>query len=133
MMAPCISEVWRRAGGVWKAINSRIVLAQVKLEGERGTNTSIYATILSVYVPMYHSVQERKDEFYADLQSTLDGVHEGDVLLLLGDFNARVGSSRRQHNNSGWAGKRLLWSGRDESEWGSLLCVKWIDSHEYHL
>ena len=27
---------------------------------------------------------------YADLQSTLDGVHEDDVLLLQGNFNDRV-------------------------------------------
>ena len=43
-----------------------------------------------MYASTHRSLQE-KEEFYIDLQKTLDGVARDDVLLLLGDFNARVG------------------------------------------
>ena len=33
--------------------------------------------------------------FYSDLQDTLDGVSEQDLLLIVGDLNARVGSTER--------------------------------------
>ena len=59
-----------------------------------------------MYAPTHQSSQEKKEEFYTDLQRTLDGVAKDDVLLLLGDFNARVGSSERQTGTvtSNWNG-----------------------------
>ena len=38
---------------------------------------------------------DTRDKFYAELQATLDEVHQDDLLLLVGDFNARVGSNSR--------------------------------------
>ena len=63
-----------------------------------------YATIISVYAPTHRSSQGKKDEFYADLQKSLDGVDRNDVLLLLGDFNARVGSNEKFTGMSSWDG-----------------------------
>ena len=98
VLDPRTSEAWRGTGGVWKAVSSRVVLARMKLEGRCGerTTTPCYVSVVSVYAPTHRSSQEKKNEFYADLQQSLDGVHESDVLLLLGDFNARVGSSNKQ-------------------------------------
>ena len=57
----------------------------------------MHGTVVSVYyAPTNRASQEEKDEFYADLQSVIDGVAEEDVLMIMGDFNARVGSSERQ-------------------------------------
>ena len=38
---------------------------------------------------------EQKEQFFSDLQEKLDGMNEHDVLLLVGDFNAREGRSVR--------------------------------------
>ncbi len=107
VLDPRMSEAWRNSGGVWKAISSRLVLARMKMESGRGrrgsTTRPLCITIVSAYAPTHRSTQEKKDEFFTDLQSTLNGVHEDDVLLLLGDFNARVGSSERQAGNSNWS------------------------------
>ena len=36
-----------------------------------------------------------KEKFFHDMQAVLDGLHDNDILLILGDFNARVGSASR--------------------------------------
>ena len=53
-------------------------------------------TVVSVYAPTHGAPQERKEEFFNDLQTTLNNVHKDDVMLLVGDLNSRVGSSERQ-------------------------------------
>ena len=49
--------------------------------------------VISVYAPTYNSPQEQKDKFYYDLQQAVDSVPDDHLLLVLGDFNVRVGSS----------------------------------------
>ena len=110
VLDPQLKEAWRRAGEVWKGVSSRIVMVRVKLDDgygrQIGWNISrpTYATIISVYAPTHRSSQGKKDEFYADLQKSLDGVDRNDVLLLLGDFNARVGSNEKFTGMSSWDG-----------------------------
>ena len=48
-------------------------------------------SLISVYAPTLHSTQEAKDEFYDQLQSVIQKIPTTESLLLLGDFNARVG------------------------------------------
>ena len=62
----------------------------------------MHGTVVSVYAPTNQASQEEKDEFYADLQSVIDGVAEEGVLMIVGDFNARVGSSERQEEEDKW-------------------------------
>ena len=50
---------------------------------------------MSVYAPTFRSTAEQKEQFFSDLQAELDSVDEHDVLLLVGNVNARVGSSVR--------------------------------------
>ena len=95
-MYPCLAETWRRTGEVSKGVSSRIVMARAKLyhiwkwRTDCTEHHQTHATILRAYAPTHRSLQE-KEKFYIDLQKTLDGVARDDVLLLLGDFNARVG------------------------------------------
>ena len=50
-----------------------------------------YLTLVNVYAPtMTYSVEE-KETFYQELTHTVLGVPREDKLLILGDFNARVG------------------------------------------
>ena len=69
----------------------------------RGQREPVHGTI-GVYDPTHWAGQEEKDEFYTDLQSVIDGVAE-DVLMIVGDFNARVGSCKRQEEDM-WNGVR---------------------------
>ena len=50
-----------------------------------------FATFVSVYSPNLDSSDDVKDRFYDTLYSTLRRISQDDKILLLGDFNARVG------------------------------------------
>ena len=50
-----------------------------------------FATFVSVYSPTLDSSDVVKDRFYDTLYSTLRRVLQDDKIILLGDFNARVG------------------------------------------
>ena len=61
---------------------------------------------MSVYAPTFRATAEVNEEFFSDLQATFDGVDEHGVLLIAGDFNARVGSSERGRDVPAWDGVR---------------------------
>ena len=50
-----------------------------------------FATFVSVYSPTLDSSDDVKDLFYDTLYSTLGIISQDDKIILLGDFNARVG------------------------------------------
>ena len=47
-------------------------------------------TVIQVYVPTTHA--EEAEQFYEDLQDLLELIPKKDVLFLIGDWNAKVGS-----------------------------------------
>ena len=53
---------------------------------------SSHMTIISAYAPTLDADDVVKDEFYSALTQLLQGVKRQDKLVLLGDFNARVGT-----------------------------------------
>ena len=59
------------------------------LSSEQGT-----ANILCIYAPTMSASPETKDIFYEDLNTAVKNIPSNEFLLLLGDFNARVGSYR---------------------------------------
>ena len=50
-----------------------------------------FATIVCVYAPTAKALPTVRSQFLEQLQDTLDDVPLGDTLVMLGDFNARVG------------------------------------------
>ena len=64
----------------WKAVSPKIVTARQH-----------HATIIAVYAPTLRNPEEEKTAFYDDLHHTMDGVPKKDFIILMGDFNARVG------------------------------------------
>ena len=52
---------------------------------------SEYATVISAYAPTLKSDEETKDQFYDSLINVLSHINRNDKIILLGDFNARVG------------------------------------------
>ena len=69
---------------------------QLKIKGSstRGRQTSFSLslhTVLSVYAPTLQAETGVKEAFYSDLHNLPQQVDSRDKLLILGDFNARVG------------------------------------------
>ena len=55
------------------------------------TNTGP-VTLVSVYAPTLTSTPDAKDEFYESLATTISSIPSKEQLILLGEFNARVGA-----------------------------------------
>ena len=50
-----------------------------------------------MYAPTSASTDDEIEEFYNLLESTLDHVKSNDVLVVMGDLNAKVGQERNGH------------------------------------
>ncbi|BHF68642.1 hypothetical protein SprV_0301167900 [Sparganum proliferum] len=99
----------RRDAGVAFAIRSDLVgrlpclpqgindrLMSLRLPLLRGGK---FATIISAYAPPMTSPVAARDKFYEDLHALLATVSKADKLIVLGDFNARVGT-----DHTAWRG-----------------------------
>ena len=69
-----------------RPVSDRIIAMRLRLSKDN------FATIISVYAPTMTNPNENKEAFYNQLASVLSGIHSTDKLLLIGDFNARIGS-----------------------------------------
>ena len=69
----------------WTPISKRIILARFYSKYRR-------LTVIQVYAPHNDRDAEEKDQFYEELQETLDGCNKNDIIIVMGDLNARVGS-----------------------------------------
>ena len=69
-----------------RGISERIMSLRICLSAHR------FITIINVYAPTMTYPDEEKEAFYEQLRGVVGGVPAGDKLIILGDFNARVGS-----------------------------------------
>ena len=83
------SHLVSKLSGLPKGINDRLMTLRLPLSGKR------HATIVSAYAPTMTSPDEVKDKFYDDLDSVISAALGTDNLILLGDFNARVGTDHQ--------------------------------------
>ena len=49
-------------------------------------------TVIQVYAPTRNTEEAEFEQFYEDLQDLLELIHKKDVLFIIGDWNAKVGS-----------------------------------------
>ena len=68
-----------------RPVSDRIVTMRLPLSKDN------FATIISMYAPTMTNPDENKEAFHNQLASVLSGIPRTDKLLLIGDFNARIG------------------------------------------
>jgi len=73
---------------VWKPVRHRIITARPQTQQAK-------LTVIQVYAPTETAENSEKDEFYSQLQNTLDEILSYDIKLLTGDFNAQIDSDQR--------------------------------------
>jgi len=78
---------WKRGGKQWKAWSSRCLSACLDFGGRIGK-----FHVMSCYAPTRAASRQDKDNFFQQLDTFLTSLLAGDRFVLLGDFNARVGS-----------------------------------------
>ena len=66
-------------------VNERIMKLRLSLDRNQ------YATVICAYAPTLDADDEVKEVFYSELDEILTSTHRHDKIILLGDFNARVG------------------------------------------
>ena len=69
--------------GYWP-VSDRIIM--MKIQGK-----PFNISIVQVYAPASASTDDEIDEFYNLLESTIDQVKSNEVLVVMGDLNAKVG------------------------------------------
>ena len=81
------SSVLTKLESLPKGINERLMTLRIKLKGNQ------YLTLVSVYAPTQTNHDSIKEQFYEDLDKVIPDVPTKDKLVIVGDFNARVGSN----------------------------------------
>ena len=56
-------------------------------------------SLIQVYAPTNEVNDKEKDNFYEQLQTVVDSVHKHDLLLVMGDLNAKVGEDNEGYEN----------------------------------
>ena len=69
----------------WEPVSPRILTARFNSKGRK-------VTILQCYAPTNVADEKEKEDFYEQLQAILDKRPKRDLKLLMGDFNAKVGT-----------------------------------------
>nr|VZI38700.1 unnamed protein product [Spirometra erinaceieuropaei] len=80
------NDIVGRLPSLQQGINDRLMSLRLPLWGGE------FATIISAYAPTMTNPDAVKDKFYEDLHALLATVSKADKLIVLGNFNARVGT-----------------------------------------
>ena len=86
------NEIASKLVNLPRGISDRLMQLRLQLRSKR------FMTIISAYAPTMTNPEEVKEQFYSDLSLLISSVPKSDKLLIMGDFNARVGSD---HNTWG--------------------------------
>ena len=70
----------------WEPVSSRIITAKFTTKKK-----DIRLNIIQCYAPTNDAEEEKKDDFYQQLQAVLDRRGAKDITILMGDFNAKIG------------------------------------------
>ena len=70
----------------WEPVNSRVITAKFTTKKK-----DIRLNIIQCYALTSDVEGEKKDDFYQQLQAVLDRRRANDIIILMGDFNAKIG------------------------------------------
>ena len=94
----CGQESHRR-NGVVIVVNKRVQTAVLGCNLKNNRMISVHfqgkpfnITVFQVYAPTSNTEEAEVKWFYEDLQDLLELIHPKDVLFIIGDWNAKVGS-----------------------------------------
>jgi len=77
----------------WKPINSRLMTA--RMQGKH-----VNLSLVQCYAPTNDSDDTTKDSFYAQLQAELEKLPRHDMLVIMGDLNAKVGRDNSSYDRA---------------------------------
>ncbi|XP_068712987.1 uncharacterized protein [Montipora foliosa] len=80
------SELTKYVTSLPHGVNERIMKMRLSLDKDQG------ATVICAYAPTLDAEEETKEVFYATLNNILAIIHKDDKIIILGDFNTRVGT-----------------------------------------
>ena len=90
----------------WNPVSDRIITA-------RFNSKYIKTTCVQVYAPTNDAESKVKDEFYEQLQAVIERAPSHDMLVMMGDWNAKVG--RPNQGEEGIVGKHALEGDRTDN------------------
>ena len=94
----CGQESLKR-NGVAIIVNKRVRNEELGCNLKNGSMISVHLqgklfniTVIQVYAPTSNTEEAEVEQFYEDLQDLLEQTSKKDVLFIIGDWNAKVGS-----------------------------------------
>ena len=92
-------EAWRNGGDQQKSWGSRLLKITLDTGQKAGR-----LHILSCYAPTYGASREAKTNVFNHLQEAMNEIQSDEpyLILMLGDFNARVGSRHSSSEDDPW-------------------------------
>nr|XP_022322870.1 craniofacial development protein 2-like [Crassostrea virginica] len=76
----------------WKPINERLMYLRLY-------TSTLKISLIVVYSPTNDNTEETKEIFLEQLQEVINNTPKHDILLIIGDFNAKVGSSNKGYES----------------------------------
>ena len=70
-------------------------MISVRFQGYSISNVSFSITVIQVYAPVTKAKEAEVEWFYEDLQDLLELTPKKDVLFIIGEWNAKVGSQEK--------------------------------------
>lgn len=81
-----LSKTLKKCVLEWESVSKRIITARLNAKHRK-------ISVIQCYAPTEVSTLEEKELFYEELNATILKVEKSDIIILIGDINAKVGSN----------------------------------------
>ncbi|XP_070138866.1 craniofacial development protein 2-like [Drosophila bipectinata] len=88
-----VSKQYKPALISWSPVSDRIIIARFRCNAR-------HITIVQCYAPTEDASDDIKDDFYNALTSSLTRIERGDIKILMGDFNVKIGPNKQRIGNN---------------------------------